>query len=85
MGVIPTRGGVRKLLREARFAELAEPRQMWIDYLRGRISEPGEVRAGKQGLARWLNRQEWVFTNPVTRLLLDVGMGSNFFIARKQA
>jgi 2-polyprenyl-3-methyl-5-hydroxy-6-metoxy-1,4-benzoquinol methylase len=85
VGVIPTRAGVRRLLREARFAELAEPRQMWIDYLRGRIAEPGEVRAGKQGLARWLNRQEWVFTNPVTRLLLDVGMGSNFFIARKQA
>jgi len=83
VGVIPTRAGVRKLLRQAGFAELADPRQMWIDYLRGRIAEPGEVRPGKQGLARWLGRQEWVFTNPATRLLLDVGMGSNFFIARR--
>jgi hypothetical protein len=31
-----------------------------------------------------MSGREWVFTNPVTRLLLDVGMGSNFFIARKQ-
>jgi 2-polyprenyl-3-methyl-5-hydroxy-6-metoxy-1,4-benzoquinol methylase len=83
VGVIPTRAGVRRLLRQASFQVLTDPRQMWIDYLRGRIAEPGEVRAGKQGLARWMSGQEWVFTHPVTRLLLDVGMGSNFFIARK--
>jgi 2-polyprenyl-3-methyl-5-hydroxy-6-metoxy-1,4-benzoquinol methylase len=83
VGIIPTRRGVQKLLREAEFTELADPRQMWLDYLRGRIAEPGELQRGKQGLARWMSRQEWIFSNPVTRTLLDVGMGSSFFIARR--
>ncbi len=82
VGVIPTRRSVRRLLTAEGFQELTDPRQLWIDYLRFRLARPHEVHPSKRRLARWLARQEWMFRNPLTRLLLDVGMGANFFIAR---
>lgn len=83
VGVIPPRRGVRRLLRRARFRELTDARQMWIDYLRARIAEPEEVAPRKRAAAQWLSRQEWIFSFGATRLLLDLALGSNYFIARK--
>ena len=38
VGVIPTRRGVRKLLAEAGFRITVSPRELWINYLRDRVS-----------------------------------------------
>lgn len=83
VGVIPTRRGVRRLLRGAGFEELTDPRRLWIDYLRRRIANPEEVQPSKRRLAAWLARREGLFANPAARLVFDVALGSNFFIARK--
>jgi 2-polyprenyl-3-methyl-5-hydroxy-6-metoxy-1,4-benzoquinol methylase len=82
VGVIPTRRGVRRLLRDAGFEEISDARSLWIDYLRSRLAEPEAIRPARRGLATWLARQEWMFENRMTRLLLDVAMGSNYFVAR---
>jgi SAM-dependent methyltransferase len=81
VGVIPARRGVRRLLRRAGFRELTDPRQLWIDYLRARIATPEEIAPRKRAAARWLSRQGWIFAARPTRLLLDLALGSNFFIA----
>ena len=84
VGIIPTRWRLRKLLREARLEPVVAPRELWVNYLRDRISRPDEVRPGpKRALARWLARQEWPFRNPATRWAWDVAIGSNFFVARR--
>ncbi|HEU0054531.1 MAG TPA: class I SAM-dependent methyltransferase [Longimicrobium sp.] len=83
VGVIPTRHGVRRLLRRAGFEELTRPRDLWIEYLRRRIASPEEVRPEKRKLATWLKERGWIFENPASRAALDVALGSNFFIARK--
>ncbi len=84
VGHIPTRRRLRRLLREAGFETVVEPRELWIHYLRERIAEPGEVRPGlKRRLAGWLRRREWPFRNPVMRWFWDVALGSNIFISRK--
>jgi SAM-dependent methyltransferase len=82
VGVIPTRAGVRRLLRRTGFAELTDARQLWVDYLRQRISDPGEVQPSKRDLARWLSRQEWLFESRFGRAALDLALGSNYFVAR---
>jgi SAM-dependent methyltransferase len=85
VGAIPTRRGVRRLLRDAGFALEVEPRELWIHYLRRRIAEPAEVRPGlKRRLAAWLSGREWPFSHPLPRLLWDVALGSNLFLARRE-
>ena len=84
VGIIPTRRAIRKMLRRAGFTLQADPRELWIRYLRDRISRPEEVGAGyKRRLAHWLSSRRWPFENPALRLLWDVMLGSNFFIARR--
>lgn len=84
VGVIPTRPGLRRLLRQARFEPVVSPRELWVSYLRDRISRPEEVRPGaKRKLSRWLSEQRWPFRNPAMRWFWDVSIGSNFFLARR--
>ena len=66
------------------FESLVAPRELWIDYLREKISRPGEVSAGmKRRLARWVARTPWVTESTLMRAVWDVSVGSNFFIARR--
>jgi SAM-dependent methyltransferase len=84
VGVIPPRWRLRRMLRRAGFEILVSPRELWIHYLRSRISRPEEVRPGiKRLLARLLSRSGWPFTNALTRWLWDVSIGSNLFIVRR--
>jgi 2-polyprenyl-3-methyl-5-hydroxy-6-metoxy-1,4-benzoquinol methylase len=84
VGHIPTRWKLRRLLRGAAFRLLVSPRELWMHYLRDRIADPEEIRAGPmRSLARRVNRLAWAFSNPVARWLLDIAVGSNFMIARR--
>ncbi len=84
VGTIPTRRRLRQLLKQARFAPVVAPRELWINYLRARIDRPAEVRPGlKRWLATRLRRSDWPFTNRIARWLWDIAIGSNFFLARR--
>ncbi|MDO8501029.1 MAG: class I SAM-dependent methyltransferase [Gemmatimonadaceae bacterium] len=83
VGVIPTRRAIRKLLDAAGFRITVAPRELWINYLRDRVSRPEEVRPGiKRRMAAWISSRRWPFENPAMRWIWDVGVGSNFIIAR---
>ncbi len=83
VGVIPTRRAVKKLLADAGFSITVSPRELWINYLRDRVSRPDEVRPGlKRRMASYISRKRWPFENPVMRWIWDVGVGSNFIIAK---
>lgn len=83
VGVIPTRRAIRRLLREAGFRITVSPRELWINYLRDRVSRPEEVRAGiKRRMASYISQRRWPFENRFMRWLWDVSVGSNFIIAR---
>lgn len=84
VGVIPTRRSARRLLKNAGFDLIVSPRELWIRYLRYRISRPEEISAGiKRKVAQRVMRTEWPFRNPLARWFWDVLVGSNYFIARK--
>ena len=84
VGTIPTRWGLRRLLRRAGFETVVGPRELWVHYLRERIARPEEVRPGlKRRLSSWLRERRWPFENRVMRWFWDVAIGSNFFIARR--
>jgi hypothetical protein len=84
VGVIPTRWRLKRLLRAAGFSSVVSPRELWVHYLRKRISRPEEVRPGlKRRLSSALAQREWPFSNPLARWFWDVSIGSNFFIARR--
>lgn len=84
VGTIPTRWRLRRLLRRAGFETVVGPRELWVHYLRDRISRPEEIRPGlKRRLAQWLRARRWPFENPVLRWFWDVSIGSNFFLVRK--
>jgi len=84
VGVIPTRWRIRRLLRDAGLRPVVPPRELWVNYLRDRISRPEEVRAGpKRWLAERLAGARWPWSNPVARWFWDVSIGSNIFIARR--
>jgi 2-polyprenyl-3-methyl-5-hydroxy-6-metoxy-1,4-benzoquinol methylase len=86
VGVIPTRWRLRRLLQAAGFAPVVPPRDLWVHYLRNRIARPEEVRPGlKRRLASWLAGRSWPFENPAMKWMWDVAIGSNFFIARREA
>ena len=83
VGVIPTRRAVRRLLAEAEFRITVSPRELWINYLRDRVSRPEEVRPGlKRKMAQYISRKRWPFENPIMRWIWDVSVGSNFIIAK---
>ena len=83
VGVIPTRRTVIRLLDEAGFTLLVSPRELWINYLRDRISRPHEVRPGfKRIISRYVAAKAWPFENRIMRWIWDVSVGSNFVIAR---
>ena len=84
VGVIPTRRSALRMMRDAGFQSIASPRDLWIDYLRRRIARPEEVQPGlKRSLATYLTTRAWPFESAPMRFLWDVGLGSNFFIARR--
>ncbi len=84
VGDIPTRRGLKLLLRQAGFEPIVAPRELWINYLRARIEQPGRVSPGpKRWLAERLRRWNWPFTNPLARWFWDVAIGSNFFLVRR--
>jgi len=83
VGEIPTRHAARRLLAKAGFELIASPRDLWIRYLRYRISHPEAIQAGiKRRIAQRVAKIEWPFRNPITRWFWDVAIGSNYFIAR---
>jgi 2-polyprenyl-3-methyl-5-hydroxy-6-metoxy-1,4-benzoquinol methylase len=83
VGVIPTRRAVRRLLAEAGFRITVSPRELWINYLRDRVSRPDEVRPGlKRKMAQYISRKRWPFENRIMRWIWDVSVGSNFIIAK---
>ena len=85
VGRIPTRRWLMRALRRHGFRSLVPPRELWIRYLQHRISRPEDVRPGlKRWLARWLTEHPGVFDVGVVRWLLDVALGSNFILARRQ-
>ena len=84
VGTIPTRRKILGLLADAGLEPIVSPRELWINYLRDRISRPLEVRPGmKRVVSEWLRRQRWPFENRAARWFWDVAIGSNFFIARR--
>ena len=84
VGVIPTRRWVLGRLRRSGFQLLASPRDLWLDYVRSKILRPGEISTGlKRRVARWVERHPGATDGRLTSWLWDVGMGSNFFIARR--
>jgi ubiquinone/menaquinone biosynthesis C-methylase UbiE len=83
VGVIPTRRAIRKLLGDAGYRIIVSPRELWINYLRDRVSRPDEVRPGmKRKLSQAIASKRWPFENPAMRWMWDVAVGSNFIIAR---
>jgi len=83
VGVIPTRWRIRKLLADAGFRITVSPRELWINYLRDRVSRPEEVKAGlKRKMAAYIASKRWPFENPAMRWFWDVSVGSNFVIAK---
>jgi len=83
VGHIPTRRELRRLIGDAGFRITVPPRELWINYLRDRVSRPEEVRPGiKRRMAQYISRRSWPFENPVVRWLWDVSVGSNFMIAK---
>jgi hypothetical protein len=83
VGVIPTRRAIRRLLADAGFKITVPPRELWINYLRDRVSRPQEVRPGlKRKMASYITSKRWPFENPVMRWIWDVSVGSNFIIAK---
>lgn len=84
VGHIPTRRWLRRALLRYGFTLVADPRQLWIDYLRWRLTTPAELRTPfKRRLGRLFKRHTWVFEAEPLRLLFDLALGSNYFIARR--
>lgn len=83
VGVIPTRRAIRGLLADAGFRITVSPRELWINYLRDRVSRPDEVRPGiKRRLSQYIATKTWPFENPAMRWFWDIAVGSNFIIAK---
>jgi SAM-dependent methyltransferase len=84
VGVIPTRRGVLRMLRRHGFESLVSPRELWINYVREKVSSPAGLSTElKRRLAGWVAETHWVTESRVMRVLWDVALGSNFFIARR--
>jgi SAM-dependent methyltransferase len=85
VGVIPTRRGVLRMLARLGFRSLVSPRELWIHYLREKITGPVALSTGlKRRVGRWVAERPWVTDSPPLRWAWDVAIGSNFFIARRE-
>lgn len=84
VGRIPTRRWLRRALRRHGLRSLAHPRDLWARYVQDRVGRPAEVRPGaRRRLAAWLaDRPGWIEAWPA-RWLLDLLVGSNYFVARR--
>lgn len=86
VGLIPTRRWVARRLAGLGFELLARPRDLWIEYMRQKITQPGELSsAPRRRLARWVSGHPALLDHPIARAGWDVALGSNFFIARRAA
>ena len=86
VGTIPTRRWVNRALVRHGFESLVPPRDLWVRYVRAQVARPEQVRGRlKRRVAGWLTRHATLFGNPLLGWLLDVGLGSNFFIARRSS
>jgi 2-polyprenyl-3-methyl-5-hydroxy-6-metoxy-1,4-benzoquinol methylase len=84
VGLIPTRRWVLRRLRRYGFTLLASPREIWVDYVRSKIGRPEEISTGlKRRIAAWVERHPGATGGRLTSRVWDIGMGSNFFIARR--
>lgn len=84
VGLIPTRAWVLRRLRKYGFRVLVSPRELWINYLRDRISRPEEVQPGvKRRLAEWVAQRRWVTDAAIPRMIWDLALGANFFVAQR--
>jgi ubiquinone/menaquinone biosynthesis C-methylase UbiE len=84
VGNIPTRRAAQKMIRDAGFDLVVGPRELWVRYLRNRMSQPEAVRQGiKRKLSRFLESRAWPFESAVARWFWDVTIGSNFFLAKR--
>lgn len=85
VGVIPTRRGVLRMLRRHGFRSLVSPRELWMHYLREKITGPVALSTGlKRRVGRWVAERPWVTESGPMKWAWDVAIGSNFFIARRQ-
>lgn len=83
VGVIPTRRAIKNLLAGSGLRIRVAPRELWINYLRDRVSRPEEVRPGiKRAMSRFIARRSWPFENRGMRWIWDISVGSNFIIAQ---
>ncbi len=83
VGKIPPRPKLLSLLRNAGFRVTVSPRELWINYLKDRVSRPDEVKPGfKRKLSTYITSRQWPFENAVMRWIWDVSVGSNFILAR---
>jgi SAM-dependent methyltransferase len=86
VGRIPTRRGVARALGRHGFETLIPPRELWARYVCDRVSRPEEVRPGlKRRIARVLAHRPGWSDNGAVRFLLDIALGSNYFVARRRA
>lgn len=84
VGVIPTRRGVLGMLARHGFRSLVSPRELWMHYLRGKITGPAPLSTGlKRRLGRWVAARPWVTESAPLQWAWDAALGSNFFIARR--
>lgn len=84
VGWIPTRKLALRMLARHGFVSLVSPRELWIRYLRTKITDPKNVSAGlKRGIAGWVANHRTLTEHPVAKYVWDVAAGSNMFIARR--
>lgn len=84
VGRIPTRRWLRRALRRTGFRSLVPPRELWMRYIRYRLQDSATIRGALKGrLAKALHRHPGILRSPAARWLVDVGVGSNYFIARR--
>ncbi len=85
VGRIPSRRWLRRTLRRTGFRSLVSPRELWVRYVQYRLEDPSTIRGTLKGrLATELDRHPAMLRNTVVRWLLNVGVGSNYFIARRE-
>lgn len=86
VGWIPTRRWVLRRLRRRGFDLLANPRELWIRYMRERIGEPAAISSSlKRRVARFVDANPWTLQSAAAAAAWDVALGSNIFLARKQS
>jgi len=85
VGVIPTRRGVLRMLARHGFRSMVSPRELWMHYLREKITGPTALSTGlKRKVGRWVAARPWVTESGPMKWAWDVSIGSNFFIARRE-